>query len=413
MIYGIFIIIISYFISMQVIDRMMPVRQGRNRWGLPNHSAKDNKFLKQLFWYHLFLSIVYYIYAVFNPSDSNNYYRKIIEFYRGPTWSDFYGTSTTFIEWTGYPFIHGFGFTYEAMMALFSFFGFLGFVFFYKFFRERVFFKSSLWGFDLLHLFFLLPNLHFWSGSFGKGSFIFLGIGLLFYGLNNIPKRYWVLIFGALLTYHIRPHILLVILASSLIGFTFSAKDLGWSIKIIMISVAAIALGFIYQDVFNMVGLEAETLLEEGLNMDHRAYELTKATSGTDITNMSLPEQVFTFLFKPLFFDAPGMLGVIVSFENVFLLGMTFAFIYKGGILYIIKGDFAVKTAFFSFLTVSIALAQISGNLGIAIRQKSQVMILFLFVIIQMFDDKKKKAFRTKMRAAKRKAETVEPAKAG
>jgi hypothetical protein len=204
-----------------------------------------------------------------------------------------------------------------------------------------------------------------------------------------------------------------VILASSLIGFTFSAKDLGWSIKIIMISVAAIALGFIYQDVFNMVGLEAETLLEEGLNMDHRAYELTKATSGTDITNMSLPEQVFTFLFKPLFFDAPGMLGVIVSFENVFLLGMTFAFIYKGGILYIIKGDFAVKTAFFSFLTVSIALAQISGNLGIAIRQKSQVMILFLFVIIQMFDDKKKKAFRTKMRAAKRKAETVEPAKAG
>ncbi|MFT7158497.1 MAG: hypothetical protein ACI8Q1_003529, partial [Parvicella sp.] len=394
MIYGIFIIILSYFISMQVIDRMMPVRRKTNNSLLPNHSAKDNKFLKQLYWYHLFLSLVYYTYALFNASDSRNYYRKIIDFYRGPEWSDFYGTSTTFIEWFGYPFVHGLGFSYDAMMALFSFLGFLGFIYFYKFFRERIVFKSTLWGFDLLHLFFLLPNLHFWSGSFGKGSFIFLGIGLLFYGLNNIPKRYWILLVGALLTYHIRPHILLVILASSLIGFTFSSKGLGWGLKILMIIVGGVALGYIYQDVFQMVGVDEETFFEEGLDMSRRARELSSATSGIDINSMSLPTMVFTFLFRPLFFDAPGFLGIIVSFENVFLLVITLTFIFRGGILYIIKGDFAVKTAFFSFLTASVALAQISGNLGIAIRQKSQVMMLFLFVIIQMYDDKKKQAFR-------------------
>jgi hypothetical protein len=412
MIYGIFIIILSYFISLQVIDRMMPVRRKTNNSLLPNHSAKDNKFLKQLFWYHLFLSFVYYIYAVFNPSDSKQYFRKIETFYRGPEWSDFYGTSTTFIEWVGFPFIQNLGFTYEAMMALFSFFGFIGFIFFYKFFRERIIFKNSLWGYDLLTLFFLLPNLHFWSGSFGKGSFIFLGIGLLFYSLNNIPKRYVVIIIGALITYHIRPHILLVILASSLIGFTFSSKGLGWGIKIFMIAISATALAYIYQDVLSMVGLETETLLDEGLNMDKRASDLSYATSGIDILQMSLPEQVFTFLFRPLFFDAPGLLGIIVSFENVFLLLITLIFISKGGVMYIIRGDFAVKTAFFSFITVSIALAQISGNLGIAIRQKSQVMILFLFVIIQMYDDKKKQAFSAKMRGMQRKARAEELAKA-
>ncbi|WP_322345794.1 hypothetical protein [Marivirga arenosa] len=203
----------------------------------------------------------------------------------------------------------------------------------------------------------------------------------------------------------------MVILASSLIGFTFSSKGLGWGLKIIMITVASIALGFIYQDVLNLVGLETDTLFEEGLNMDNRAAKLSYATSGIDISNMSIPVQVFTFLFRPLFFDAPGMLGIIVSFENVFLLAITLTFIFKGGIAYIIKGDFAVKTAFFSFITVSIALAQISGNLGIAIRQKSQVMILFLFVIIQMYDDKKKEAFKRRVKAAKRKA-AAEPAKA-
>jgi len=387
---------------MQAIDKLMPIRKYRTGRHIPNHSAQDNKFLKRLFWYHLLLSFVYYIYAVFNPSDSKQYYRKIEIFYRGPEWSDFYGTSTTFIEWFGFPFIQNLYFTYEAMMALFSLLGFVGFIYFFKFFRERVVFNNRLWGFDLFTLFFLLPNLHFWSGSFGKGSFIFLGIGLLFYGLNNIAKRYWILLIGALITYHIRPHILLVILASSLIGFTFSSKGLGWGIKILMIAVSSTALGFIYQDVLNLVGLETDTLLEEGLNMNKRIEDLSYATSGVDILNMSLPEQVFTFLFRPLFFDAPGLLGIIVSFENVFLLLITLIFIYKGGIAYIVRGDFAVKTAFFSFITVSIALAQISGNLGIAIRQKSQVMILFLFVIVQMYDDKKKISFMARMRKVRR-----------
>lgn len=381
---------------MAVIDKMMPIRRRKSQLPLPNHSAKDNAFLKKLFWYHLFLSLVYYLYALLNPSDSEHYFNKVSNYVRGTNWFDFYGTSTIFIEWTGYPFINWLGFSYEAMMALFSFFGFLGFIYFYIFFRERIVFKNTLFGFDLLPLFFLLPNLHFWSGSFGKGSFIFLGIGLLFYGLNNIPKRYWILLIGALITYHIRPHILFVILASAVIGFTFSSKGVGWGVKIIVIIFAAVSLVFIYQDVLSMVGLESDTVFTEGLDMSHRASELAKATSGLDITTMSLPMQIFTFLFRPLFFDAPGMLGIIVSFENVFLLLITLAFIFKGGLFYIIKGDFLVKTAFLSFLTVSVALAQISGNLGIAIRQKSQVMILFLFVILRFYDDRKKANYSRK-----------------
>lgn len=361
-------------------------------------SARDNKIVKRLFFYHLFLSFVYYLYAVFNPSDSLNYYNKVIGFYRGPNWSDFYGTSTTFIEWTGYPFIHFLGFSYEAMMALFSFFGFLGFIFFYKFFRERVFFRTELFGYDLFILFFLLPNLHFWSGSFGKGSFIFLGISLIFYGLNKIKERWIMLFIGALITYHIRPHIMFVILVSAVIGFTFSTKGIGWGTKLVMIGISVGAFFFIYQDVLALVGIEQGQELTEGLDLSHRASELSKATSGIDISNYSIPLLLFTFLFRPLFFDAPGMLGLIVSFENVFLLVVTVGFIARGGLLYIVKGDFLIKTAFFSFLTVSIALAQISGNLGIAIRQKSQVMILFLFVILRFYDDKKKEAYMGRWR---------------
>lgn len=381
MLYGIFIIIAGYFLSAAYIDRVIPVRSVKSR--------DSNIFLKKLYFYHFFLSIVYYTYALFESSDSKFYYRKVIEDYRGPEWFDFYGVSTRFIEFTGYPFIRYLGFSYEAIMALFSIFGFFGFIYFYLFFNEKIVFRQKFLGYDLLTLFFLLPNLHFWSGSFGKGSFIFLGIGMFFYGLNNVGRRWLVIVVGALITYHIRPHIMFVILASTAIGFAFSTKGVGWGTRFVVIAISAGAFFFVYQDVLALVGVEEGEEFQEGLDLAHRAKELSKATSGVDIRDYSLPEQVFTFLYRPLFFDAPGFLGIVVSFENVFLLLITVYFILKGGIFYLIRGDFLVKTSFFSFITVSIALAQISGNLGIAIRQKSQVMMLFLFIILKLFSDKK------------------------
>jgi hypothetical protein len=70
--------------------------------------------------------------------------------------------------------------------------------------------------------------------------------------------------------------------------------------------------------------------------------------------------------------------------------------------MYIIRGGFLAKSAFFSFLTVSIALAQVSGNLGIAMRQKSQVMLLLMFVIISFLDEQKIEQFKLKEARKKR-----------
>jgi hypothetical protein len=59
-----------------------------------------------------------------------------------------------------------------------------------------------------------------------------------------------------------------------------------------------------------------------------------------------------------------------------------------------ITSNFLIKSAFMSFVTISIALAQISGNLGLAIRQKSQVMMLFLFIVICFLDSQKLRAYQ-------------------
>jgi hypothetical protein len=392
MINGILVLLITSFISFYIVDIVKK-----------KYPFVDDRLLRQLFFFHLALAGAYFLYVAFNPSDSRAYYSKIVFNYRGENWGNYYGTSTTFIEFFGFPFVKYLGFSYEGMMALFSFIGYLGFVFFYIFFKENIRFKHQLFGIDLLKLIFFLPNLHFWSSSFGKGALIFLGLGLYFYGISRVKRRIVAIFIGGLIIYHVRPHVMLVVLVSSSIGFMFSKKGISIAWRLLFLSGAVVALVYIYKDVLKLVGIDEEHAITQGLNLTHRASELTKATSGVDITNYSLPMQVFTFLYRPLFIDAPGTLGLIVSFENLFYVAVTLLLLSRlKGILFPITGGFLVKTAFFSFLTVSIALAQIAGNLGLAIRQKSQVMILFLFVIIAFLDEQKLIAWRQRRKRISR-----------
>jgi hypothetical protein len=387
MVQGIFILIFLSFISYLLISRFKSA-----------FPRIDGSLLQPLLWYHWLFGLIYYLYVLSNPTDSRAYYKKVTIFFRGDTWGDFYGTSTTFIEWLGYPFIHYFGFTYESMMVLFSFFGFIGFLFIFYFFKERINTRINYNGFDLITLLLFLPNMHFWSNSFGKGSIIFMGIGMFFFALNKLKSRWIFLILGGVIVYHVRPHVLLVFLVSILIGAAFSSKGVSPIIRFLVLGGGLIVLFFIYQDVLKLIGVEQEDLLSGNLDFSTRGDRLSSAGSGIDISSYNLPFQVFTFLYRPLFIDIPSAFGFFVSIENLFYLVLTWQFVFKGGIRFLLRGDFITKTAFLSFITVSIALAQISGNLGLAIRQKSQVMMLFMFVIAYFFQERQQKSRGQRLR---------------
>lgn len=373
MLYGFIIIFITAFLAHSFADYFFKA------------GTANSRIAKELFWYHLFLSIVYFVYVTFNPSDSKAYYSTSLT---SPTWFELYGTSTTFIKFLAYPLIQYFSFTYEATMAFFSFIGYCGFLFFLIALKEIIKFRPTIFGYDFLKLILFLPNLHFWSSSLGKGSVIFFAIALFFWSLINPRYRLLPLLISGIIIYHVRPHIMLMMLVCYGVGFIFSTKGLPVAWRIIFLGGAAIAFFFIYKDVLTLVGIDEDQFLTQGLDLSHRASELGKATSGVNINQYSLPLQVFTFLYRPLFFDAPGALGLFVSVENVFYLFITLYVFHRfRSWNYIFKGDYLVKGSLLSFITVSIALAQVSGNLGLAIRQKSQIMILFLFVILSILNE--------------------------
>jgi len=377
MISGLLVIIVSGVLSILFIDYL--ARKEKN---------VSAPFLKFLFFYHLVFTLLYYFYALNNPSDSVAYYSDVQRDYKGEDWSDFYGTSTSFISFFGYPFIKWLGFSYEAMMALFSFLGFLGFIFFYRLFVEDLDDQYHKWA----RLFLLMPGLHFWSSSFGKGAIIFLGVALFFWGLSRLSERWLPVILGALIIYYVRPHLMLFFLVSCLIGFLLSSHKISWKLRVFFIFLAVTGTSVAYYSALDLVGTESEEFMEEGLDLSHRVDSLARATSGVPISEYNLGLKLFTFLYRPLFFDAPGFLGFVVSLENVFYLAVTLFLVGWGGMRYVVRGDFVVKAAFLSFLVSALALAEISGNLGLAVRQKSQVIPLLLFGILRVLNARKLKA---------------------
>lgn len=364
--------------------------------------------MNTLFFYHLFFAIVYYTYALFNPSDSKKYFER--PQYDGWAWGDFFGTSTTFIDFLSYPFVNFLGFNYEMMMLLYAWLGFMGFVYAYLFFRENIPIKIEVFNVDLLVLLLFLPNMHFWTASLGKGAPIFLGLMMYAYAIKDAKSRWMILAISSVLIYFIRPHVFLFVAVGTILGYMTGREQISLSRKLLITTVMVVGLVLAKDTILNMAGLDGSgDLVQEFENFSEtRSSELSKSTSGVDMASYPLPLKLFTFWFRPLFFDAPGLLGIIVSFENLIYLLLFAKILKKDFISFIKKSPVSVKMSLTVFFLSSLALTFVMSNLGIIMRQKSMVMYFLFFVIFYYLAQKKYNRIMKLRKLRKMREESVE-----
>lgn len=357
------------------------------------NSSFDKKLGLSLFWYHFLFGLIYFLYTLSNRSDSRQYFRRTSDSDIYKNWFSAYNTGTPFIDFISYPFVQ-LGFNYEMMMVLFTWFGYIGFLYFYIYFRENCQFKHKFGKYDLITVLLFLPNMHFWTASLGKGSMIFMGMGMAIYGLSKLQKRKIALIIGLLIVYHVRPHVFLFMILGMIIGlFTGRQKVPAWQ-KYLVVVGGAVAMFFLYDKILAFAGLDSEDVVASFDQFANtRSKELSKAGSGVDISNYPLIFKLFTFWFRPLFVDAPSALGIFVSFENLICVIITAKLFNKNFLPFIFKGPALMKTSLVIFIVASIALSTTMSNLGIIIRQKSQVMYFFFFVVLAFLDWQKQQQF--------------------
>jgi len=354
------------------------------------HAFFSKKLMNILFFYHFFFWLVYYLYALFNNSDSKAYYdRPQNELLQ---WFDFFGTSTTFIDFISYPFINLLGFNYEMMMVLFAWMGYIGFVYAYLFFRENIPVKITVFKrFDLLTLILFFPNMHFWTASLGKGAPIFLGLMLFAYAIKSTKSRLMTLILGSILIYFIRPHVFLFVAVGTVLGYMSGKEKISFGKKLFIYIVMIGGLWLVQDQILGVVGLEGSENLVEGFEdfSENRSESLSNSGSGVDMSSYPLPVKLFTFWFRPLFFDAPGVLGIITSVENLMYLLLFVKVLKKDFITFIKNSTVVVKMSLVVFFLSSFAMTFVMSNLGIIMRQKSMVMYFAFFVIYYYLAQKK------------------------
>lgn len=354
------------------------------------HSFFDKKKMNLLYLYHTFFYGVYIWYVQNEPSDSKHYFYAINN--HNGSWLELFGTDTNFIYFLGYPFYKMGLDSYESLMFLFSWFGYIGFVYAYMFFREKIPVKIKLFQrIDFLTLILFLPNMHFWTVAFSKGAPIFLGLMMFSYAIVNPKSRLFLLILSSLIIFHIRPHVFLFVAVGAAIGYMSGAEKISWGKKF-LISGAMLGVVLAVQDqILAVAGLGgSDNLIEDfGDFADKRAGGLEASATGVEISSYPLPLKLFTFWFRPLFFDAPGVLGLIVSVENLLYLILFIKILKKDFISFVKKSPSLVKMSLIIFLTASFAMTFVMANLGLIMRQKSTVMYFLFFVIYYYLAQKK------------------------
>lgn len=376
---GVFFLIVLFFILNQAIFAVYRKR----------HSFLDKKKLNLLYLYHLIFYGVYTWYAYNNPSDSKAYY-DTIERHSG-SWFELFGTDTAFIHFLAYPF-YSIGFSYDMLMLTFAWFGYLGFVYAYLFFREKIPIKINVFKkIDLFTLILFFPNMHFWTASLGKGSAIFLGLMMFTYAIIKPKSRVFLLILSSIIIFYIRPHVFLFVAVGTVLGYMSGEEKIPfWQKAFVFIALGG-ALILVQDQILAVMGLQdSENIIADFQEQsEERSEDLSQSGSGLDLNSYPLPFKLFTFWFRPLFIDAPNILGLIVSAENLIYLLLFIKILRKDFIKFIRKAPSVVKMSLVIFLTTSLAMTFIMSNLGIIMRQKQMVMYYLFFVIYYYLAQKK------------------------
>lgn len=333
-----------------------------------------------LLW-HTFFSLVYFIFSLYSVSDAKGYYRASITEH---TFSIKPGTS--FLNFLTSVFTQGIDSNYLNTALIFNIAGSVGLVLLYLSIKDYL--KSLPWYYALIVF---IPSMSFWSASLSKDSISFFAVCLFLYAIAT-NRRPSILIPVAFLSmFMVRPHIAAMFLASYIVYFILKAKV---HLLFKLLTVPFIMFGLILSVRFveSYIGLDESSAQGYTDYINERETKSEVGGSAVDISSMSYPMKIFTYIFRPLPFEAHNLISLINSFENMILLLFTVYILFKSKLN--LKPFFQDKNLWlftYIFLTSSV-LALTTANLGIATRQKWMFMPVFIYLLIYALYDYKVKS---------------------
>lgn len=335
-----------------------------------------------------------FIYINFLPGDWENYY-KTAQLSFSDHYSPQLGTDSLYVFTRPLVLI---GLSEIEIFFVYALIGYLGLTFFYLIGHKLTGHtdKVKVWGVNIFPWILLYPSVHIFSVMLGKDPLILFGLGMIGYSLikNKIGKFYLVL--GLLLLLIVRPHILFVVLASLVLALLWS-KEWGGLKKSLLLSaslIASVILIPLALQFFRVSELSFEAIR---LTIELNAGYGDDSSTFIDMSGYPLPLKMFTYLFRPLFIDAPNAMLLVYSLENLIFLLLTISILRVSFFQWITHQPRIIKFSLIFTILGTMVLSNGLSVFGLFMRQKTMVFLFLLLIIFAFIHDRnQKKIYRIK-----------------
>jgi hypothetical protein len=219
-----------------------------------------------------------------------------------------------------------------------------------------------------------LPTLHFWSSAIGKDAPAFFAACLFSFSTMRFQQRKSYAFIATIIMFLVRPHVAFCMIIVIIFVF-LTSKKVNLLSRALMLSLFLSVLIAIVPFILQYAGFEDSVSVDTTSSyVEGRQGKNLEGSTSVDIASMPLPVQIFTYLFRPLFFDASDVLSLIISAENLFFLVLILIFGFRMLRLVFDRSFPAIPPNVIYCFIVLIMLASTTSNIGIAIRQKTMVL---------------------------------------
>jgi hypothetical protein len=347
----------------------------------PNERSRRFDIYAALLALHILGSIAFWLMSFESAMDAFMYYRDPFGFIR----NDPFGSGTFFIvhltqgikKWLGGSFLDHFLF-YQC-------FGMIGMALIIRSLNEIA--ESLNTQVPLLvYLTLFLPGMHFWTAGIGKDGPMMLAICLAGWAAIRIEKRFVWMFVALLIMACIRPHITPMVIAG-VVSALMLTKQISYRMRVILAPVALAGLILFVAKAATSLNITLESESLTGF-VEGQQQLGDRFGSGADLASLPLPLKIFSLMFRPLWVDAPGLMGLAASAENSLLLFFCLYIMYHWRLLYQLSRSVFVVMYFIIFdALLIVALALVNYNIGLGQRQKMMAVpgILLLFGTIYIY----------------------------
>ncbi|OJH06702.1 MAG: hypothetical protein AOY29_05895 [Alcanivorax borkumensis] len=332
-----------------------------------------------LYLWHSFFCVIYLAYVLNYGGDASGYFRMSLH----PDIDFAFGTY-------GVRFVvsflsQGMGLSFLGCSLVFQLFGFIGLLAFDGALREVTWDKSR--NIRLLAtLIVFLPSVSFWSSGLGKDALSFCAMGLSLWAALSLKRRWWLLVLAVLLMLLVRPH-MAGMLGLGLAGSFVFQRGIPLPQRVVLGGIALAAAVFLVPLGLNYAGVGEDAGADDVMQyIEGRQGHNLKGGGAVDISSMSPPVQMFTYLFRPTLIEARNLFSLAAALDNTILL-----FLFIAGGWAILKKPLpphllAHNRMFLWIYSLCawLILAMTTANLGIALRQKWMFAPMLIFLLISV-----------------------------